>query len=421
MKLFLESGRDRLELSFPDEKIIDTLAGADIPVMNMEVVKDQIRQGIEQGLPDGIHGKKIAVIVPDDTRLWARGDLFVPEIVDALMRGGAEPGNICIIIALGTHRDMTPEQFPLLVGKKIPDKVTIFNSANQDMSRLIHMGQTSRGTDLYFTREAAEADHIIIFGGILHHLIAGFGGGRKYILPGIAGHETIRQNHALAFLPDGTAHPGVCQAELDKNPIHLDMEEAAEIFLTGKTCTYAALAANGEGQIFYTRTGTLKETFLHGCNQLDQACTAPIRQKGNFALISAGGYRTDAQLYQATKALFNAVSAVKEGGKILFVAQAAEGAGNADFAEALKCYKDAPEKLGDLLAAEFSMPGYVAFRVLDLQKRFTITLVSDFSEEETRQLGFQYAENIETYINQLDGKGYFIPWAENILPVMTPE
>jgi lactate racemase len=165
--------------------------------------------------------------------------------------------------------------------------------------------------------------------------------------------------------------------------------------------------------------GNLNEVFKKGCEKLNNACCEKISQKGDFALISAGGHRTDAQLYQATKALFNAVQAVKEKGKILFVAGAKQGIGNKIFGEILKEYKNNPEIIGAKLVKKFNMPSYVAFRVIDVLKRFDVTLMSNLSKQKTVESGFKYSDDIDRYINKgLSGKGYIIPFAENILPIL---
>jgi nickel-dependent lactate racemase len=250
-------------------------------------------------------------------------------------------------------------------------------------------------------------------------MAAGFGGGRKYILPGIAGYDSIQENHSLAIRKDGSPHPLVRQAKLWGNPINEDLNEAADLFLKNKTCTYVAIAANGTGDIFHAEVGPLHTTFMNGCKELDRACCIHVPEKGDFALISAGGHRVDGQLYQSTKALFNAVNIVKEGGRLLFVAGCSQGVGNETFASVLKTFKDDPRKIGQELAIRFNMPAYVAFRVIDVLKRFDITLFSAFSKSQTEALGFGYTDTIDDYIKQLKGKGYIIPFAENILPVLS--
>jgi len=417
MKVKLKRGKTALSTAISDDKILDTILGRDLPELGWEHIKTVIAKGIKAHAPKGVQQKKIVIIIPDDTRLWARGDIFVPQIVKTLFKMGVPKNNIKIIIALGTHDDMDQDRFPLLAGTFCSQKIDIVNSANKNQERLIYIGETLKKTRLYITREAELADHIIIFGGILHHMLAGFGGGRKYILPGIAGYDSIQQNHSLAMEKDGSPHAMIGQAKLVGNPINEDLNDAADLFLKNKTCTYVALGANGKGEIFHVDVGPLHDTFMQGCEILDQACCIHVPQKGDFALISAGGHRTDGQLYQATKALFNAANIVKEEGQILFVAGCSQGVGNKIFSAVLKNFKNNPKKIGRQLVLDFNMPSYVAFRVIDLLKRFKVTLVSDFPETATHQLGFKYADDIEKYMKSLTGKGYIIPFAENILPV----
>lgn len=415
MKISLEQGHTLLDLNIAHEKVMDVLKGKDVPILGHDKIHDIIQKGIKQTAPADIRDKTVAVIIPDDTRLWARGDIFVPGIIHTLEDLGVQKSRIRVIIALGTHKDIPKEKFADLCGD-LPG-ITVLNSAGLDKTRLVHIGTTDKGTPLTVTREAWEADHIIIFGGILHHMLAGFGGGRKYILPGIAGEASINHNHSLAMGKDGSPHPLVRQAKLLGNPVNEDMMDGADLFLKDKTCCYAAVAANGHGDLFYAGAGELHQTFNQGCRALNQACCVDLPRKGSFALFSAGGYRTDTQLYQATKALFNAVNAVEEGGELLFVAACSQGIGNQTFAAALETYKDAPEKLGQNLTQKFSMPAYVALRVIDLMKRFSITLVSNLDETTTLSLGFGYTEDPQAYVNALDNRGYIIPFAENILPL----
>lgn len=417
MKIKLEKGQTTLDISLPDEKVCDIIIGRKVPAMSHDDIRDIISNRIRAHSPKDIKDRNIALIIPDSTRLWARGDVFVPEIVKTLFDLGVPKDHIRIIIATGTHADMTKDQFSSLAGTFCAQQVEILNAANRNQDRLVYIGETYKKTPVFMTKEAAEADHIIIFGGVLHHLIAGFGGGRKYIMPGIAGYDTIQKNHSLAIRKDGTPHPLARQAKLWGNPVNEDINDAATLFLEGKTCTYVAVAAGGTGDIFYTDAGPLHDTFMKGCKKLDEVCSIPVPQKGDFVIFSTGGHRADGQLYQSTKALFNAVHIVKEGGNILFVAGCAEGAGNKTFSSVLKAYKSNPEKLGLELADTFDMAAYVAFRVLDILKRFNVTLVSDFSKSDTEALGFHHTDNLDHYVQNLKGKGYVIPFAENILPI----
>ena len=420
MNVTLEKGRSHIAFPFPRERVISTLTGRDVPALDHEQICTVIERGIESTAPRDLSEKKVAIIIPDDTRLWARGDRYVPRIISALEKCGANPDKTCIIIALGTHTPIPREKFAALCGEDTIGKVAVFNSAGLDPDRLVSVGTTSAGTRLTVTKEAWEADHIIIFGGVLHHMLAGFGGGRKYILPGIAGEEAIQQNHSLAMDAQGRALPRVCQAELDQNPVSRDMTEGARLFLKNKSCCYVAVATNGHGDIFHAGAGPLDQTFESGCAALDSACCTDVALPGDFALFSAGGYRTDGQLYQSTKALFNAVNVVREGGSLLFVAGCRDGVGNAEFEQALLGYKTDPAALGRKLAEEFRMPAYVAFRAMDLLQRFTIYLASDLDDGLTRELGFNTVTDKEKIAEHFQGRGYVIPFAENILPRYCP-
>lgn len=416
MEISLEQGRGTVNFTLPRKKILGVVQGKKIPKLAHEKIYDIIDRGIRSSVPKNIGSKTCAVIIPDDTRLWARGDLFVPRIVKTLSSIGLAFDRIKIIIALGTHEDISPDKFASLAGAYCTEQVTIINSAGLDKARLVNIGTTYKGTPMLVTKEAWEADHIIIFGGILHHMLAGFGGGRKYILPGIAGEVSIRHNHSLAIRKDGSPHPLVRQGKLWGNPVNEDLMDGANLFLKDKTACYVALAANGAGELFYAAVGDLHDTFMEGCRKLDHACCVQVPKKADFVLFSAGGHRTDGQLYQATKALFNAVNVVKEGGTILFVAGCEQGEGNPFFAKVLKKFRQNPEGLGQQLVSDFDMPSYVALRVIDILNRFQVTLASKLTREQTLDLGFEYADNMDHYLKNLFGKGYIIPFAENVLP-----
>ncbi|WDP85877.1 MAG: DUF2088 domain-containing protein [Desulfobacter sp.] len=288
MKICLEKGGTHLSFDLPETKLYGLLKGRDIPGLSHTSISQIIAQGIQDHCPKEIASKKIALIIPDDTRLWARADLFVGDIISALGQKGVKPSQIKIIIALGTHGPIPQKKFARLCGQTIDPKIEILNSAGLDETRLVTIGTTSAGTRVTMTREAWQADHIIIFGGILHHMLAGFGGGRKYILPGISGENAIQTNHALAMDKNGNPHPMVKQGICAGNPVSEDMQEGAEIFLKNKTCTYAAVAANGRGELFYASVGDLHSTFQNGCSALDAACCVDVQTRGDFVLFSAG-------------------------------------------------------------------------------------------------------------------------------------
>ncbi len=420
MQIKLKKGREFIRVEIADDKIDQVLLGKDVQPLSEKAVATIIEEGLTTHCPADIADRKIAIIIPDDTRLWARGDRFVPVILQTMEKLQVSPRNVVIVIALGTHADVARENFAKLAGDYCCRTVKIVNSANRNRNRLIYLGRTSRATELYLTQEVVEAEHIITFGGVLHHLIAGFGGGRKYIFPGVAGYDSIQHNHSLALDKNGLPHPLVRQAQLAGNPVHEDIEESCALFLQGRSCSSVSLTVNGEGEIFAAIVGELNQTFLASCGKLNEVCTVPIRAKADFVICSAGGHRSDGQLYQASKALFNGIEALKKGGRLLLIAECAEGCGNPRFADMLKRYRDNPAELGARLVTDFDMPSYVALRVVDLLRSYRVGLFSHISRTETEEMGFSCIQDISSYVKRLDGTGYVIPFAENILPILEP-
>ena len=116
MKIKLEKGLTSIDIDIPDDKVFDTIIGKDTPAIGHKQIKQIISKGIKKHTPKGIISRKIAVIIPDDTRLWAMGDVFVPQIVKTLMKLGIPTSNIKIIIAIGTHDDIDKGKFSQLAG-----------------------------------------------------------------------------------------------------------------------------------------------------------------------------------------------------------------------------------------------------------------------------------------------------------------
>ena len=157
MKIKLEKGLSSINIAIPNDKVLDTIIGKDVPGIGHDQIKEIISKGIKAHAPEGINHKKIAVIIPDDTRLWARGDIFVPQIVKSLLALGCSTDNIKIIIAVGTHADMEKDMFSRLAGTYCTQRVEILNSANKNQDRLVQIGETHKNTQLYITKEIGRA------------------------------------------------------------------------------------------------------------------------------------------------------------------------------------------------------------------------------------------------------------------------
>ena len=144
-------------------------------------------------------GDTVALVVSDMTRFWMRQDLVVPHLVDYLTeRCGVREEDITIVIANGTHIGGDEQELRTLVTDAVYDRVKVKNH-DCEAKDLVYLGTTPHGTPVSIDRTAAEADLVVCLGAVTHHVMAGFGGGRKSILPGISGRETIFHNHAFSL------------------------------------------------------------------------------------------------------------------------------------------------------------------------------------------------------------------------------
>ena len=159
--------------------------------------------------------------------------------------------------------------------------------------------------------------------------MAGFGGGRKSILPGISSEATIRQNHALSLDPSSLrSNPLVGNGRLDDNPLNLDMLEAAGLM---KNLFRVNLVRNAREELCAVFSGHYRLSWERACRAVERVYRVPIREKGDVIIDGAGGYPRDMSLYQGTKAIDNVESGLKPGGTLILVIEAREGGGPEEY------------------------------------------------------------------------------------------
>lgn len=198
----LAFGEQNLRLVLPAAQCIDVVEGNLTPGGNDIVAA--ARQALAEpiGEPPLRHQvtatDKVVIIVSDITRRWVRHDLFLPVLLDELNAAGIADSQITVLVALGAHRPHSPEENLLAYGQEVVDRVTIAQSYAPETDQFVRLGTTSRGVPVTVNRRC-EADRVILTGGICYHPMAGFGGGRKAILPGVSGYDSIQGNHRFCL------------------------------------------------------------------------------------------------------------------------------------------------------------------------------------------------------------------------------
>ena len=378
MKEFeLRLGKQVVRVSLPEEKIIGVIEGTPYePIVDIEAaVKEALRNPI--GTPP-LHeivraGDKVAVVASDITRAWARFDIFLPHIFNELNRAGVPDSNIVLIVALGAHRINTPEEHITVYGQEVVDRVKIVQSYAPIAEDFTYIGTTSRGVPVSINKEILNADKVILTGGIVYHLMGGFGGGRKSILPGVAGYATIQGNHSFCLstvVGQGT-NPKSASGKLEGNVMNEDMIEIAEMvnpdFLFNVTQT-------GEGKIARFFAGHWLEAWLEGCKTVEKIFGVPIREKADLVIASAGGYPNDINLYQAYKTAINAVMACKENGVVIVLMELPDINDPPDFSDWFNYESLYDRELA--LRKEFTVPGWTALKVGELAKKVPNIIVT---------------------------------------------
>jgi nickel-dependent lactate racemase len=318
---------------------------------------------------------KVAIVVDDATRP-APSALMIPPLLDELGVAGVKDENITVIFACGTHRAVKNEETVALLGEAVVNRVKAV-SHDFKAQDLVYVGTTPKyGTKVYLNRVFAEADVKILTGDVCFHYYAGYGGGAKSVMPGVAGEETIKHNHAM--LLDANAKTGV----LEGNPVHEDIVEAAKM---AKVDFVLNVVVNSRREIVKALAGDLEQVFHEGVKAVDEMYRIPVDRKADVVIVSPGGYPVDVNLFQAYKGVDNALEVVKRGGVIVLVAECPEGHGNQVFYDWMVKFKDL-KAVEREVKHNFVVGGHKAYYLMKALQKAQIILVSSMPD--------YYASNI---------------------------
>ncbi|MDI3481084.1 MAG: lactate racemase [Tepidanaerobacteraceae bacterium] len=422
----LKYGKGEVKLDIPEENVLAVLEGK-----NIEAVADE-KQAVIRAMEHPIQspaldkivnpGEKVAIIASDITRT-VKSQIVVPLIVSELNRCGIADKDMVIVVATGTHRSHTAEEHKYLFGKDIVSRIKVVDHDSKDETSLSFIGNTSRGTPVYINRIVAEADRVILTGGIVYHSMAGFGGGRKSICPGVCGFNTIQKNHKLMLNPiekGGGIDPRVGLGKTLENPMAADMAEIAEMvhpdFLVN-------VILNDDGKLVKVVAGDYRAAFEEGCRFAREAFSIKVNETADVLILSCGGFPKDIDLYQATKAVENAMHVAKDGGVVVLLAECSDGIGHDGFYHIITGFKTRRER-EESLWDEFTIAKAVGYILTLGMERFDVVLVSNMNEKVVRDMGMIPAsgmdEAFEIVKNKLgnDFKAYVIPHASTTVPIL---
>ena len=348
---------------------VDRQAAPDATVEVERALKNPIPVGSKRLSEIAKPESKVAIVVDDATRKAPSQVMLLPVLAE-LSLVGVKDENITIIFGCGTHRAVKPEEATAILGAEVTRRIKTLSHDCKALD-LVNIGTTkTHGNKVFVNRVFAEADVRILLGDVGFHYYAGYGGGRKSVLPAVSGEETIKHNHSMLL------HASARSGNLDENPVNQDMIEGARL---AKVDFIVNTVENKKGEIVKAFAGDLEQAFAEAVKLVDEMFRVTVERRADILVVSAGGYPADINLYQAYKALDNSLDAVKRGGVIILVAECPEGHGN-------QVFYDWMTRLGDLKNVEheikrnFVMGGHKAYYLLKALQNHQIILVSSLPD-----------------------------------------
>ncbi|MEE9270710.1 MAG: nickel-dependent lactate racemase [Candidatus Krumholzibacteria bacterium] len=334
----------------------------------------------------------VVVVVSDLTR--AKGtEVLLPLCIDYIERLGVERESMTVLVARGTHRQLTKEEKVFLKSGVLAG-VRIEEHDCDDPERLAALMLTRRGTPIRVNSTLKQTDAIILLSPVSFHYFAGFGGGRKLVLPGCADRAAILANHRLSLTDDQPVRmqAGCWPGQLEGNPVHEDMCEAVEGLRGVVSMNFFS---DSQGNIVFINTGDSVKAHRVACETFKMSHLSLVDEPYDLMILSAGGHPYDLNLLQSHKALRHAAGAMQEGGTILYYANCGEGVGSESLEAAVQ------QKREDFLRTaheKYDLNHQTAVSLLDLTNKLEIGMVSAMNVDVLLSAGIKPCVNSESFL-----------------------
>lgn len=370
-----------LEIEIEDKNLLGVLeskASEYKPALTQEeIVERALDNPIKsEKLEDLVKGKRDMVIITSDHTRPVPSKITMPILLKRIRKINPEI-DIKILIATGFHRASTREELINKFGEDIVEKEQILIHDSQDDSNMVKLGVLPSGGELIINKAAVETELLIAEGFIEAHFFAGFSGGRKSILPGIASAKTVMANHCSEFISSPYARTGV----LKNNPIHKDMLYAAE---KTNLAFILNVMIDSEKRIINAVAGHSEFAHEEGCKFVMELSKID-KVEADIVVSTNGGYPLDQNIYQSVKGMTAAEATCKEGGVIIMVSACNDGHGGQSFYDNLANAKS-PGELLDRIAKvprNETVPDQWEFQILArMLDKYTVILVTDMCDAE---------------------------------------
>lgn len=379
MKVNLAYGQGLLAVELPDERTtviqpshtpgLADERGAVLAALERPIGARPLREWLKPG-------GQVCIAFTDITRATPNARL-IPWLLSCLADIPRE--RITLLNALGTHRPNTQAEHEKLLTPAVVQNYLVLNHEAENPCALIPLGRTRDGTPALLNRQFVEADVRIVTGFIEPHFFAGFSGGPKGIMPGLAGLATVMSNHGVRHINDPNATFGVTTG----NPI---WEEMCEIALRVGPSFLLNVTLNEQRQITGVFAGDLVKAHQAGCDFVRQSAMQRFDAPFDIVVTTNSGYPLDQNLYQAVKGMSAGARVLKPGGTLILASECRAGApANCSFDQLLRSVAGPEELLARLAQPGFSRPEQWQAQIQALiQRRARVLLGSSLPDDIVR-------------------------------------
>jgi len=321
MNIHLDYGKTGLEVNLPDKHAVTVVEPKHLPGLanQHEAIRKALREPIgSRPLRELVKpGNSIGIIFNDITRP-SPDHITIPALLSELESTGINRSQITLFNATGTHRPNTDQELRLMLGDDVFDTCRIIQNDTHDKNTHVMVGTTIGGNKVFIHKAFIESDVRILTGFIEPHFFAGFSGGGKAVMPGLALLETITRNHQAANID----HPKSTWGITKGNPIWEEIHSAAAL---AKPTFLLNVTLNRKKEITAVFAGDWLLAHQQGCTFVQQTAMIPVDQAFDIVITSNSGYPLDLNLYQSVKGMSAASQIVKRGGSIIVAAECWDG------------------------------------------------------------------------------------------------
>ena len=401
MNIPIPYGSGHLTCTLPNERVrgvfASSLSGLQCATPQDDIVRAAIASPVgSPRLRDLARGLRNVVIITSDHTRPLPSRITMPLMLDEI-RSGSPEVRITILVATGMHRETRRAELALRFGEEVFRNENIVTHDCRDETMMADLGLLPSGGRLLVNRLATEADLLVAEGFIEPHLFAGFSGGRKAVLPGIASYRTVLANHCAAFIDSEYARTGM----LEGNPIHRDMLHA------GRAAGLAFIlnvVLDAEKRIVAAFAGDMEAAHERGCSFVSRA-SAVDALPTDIVVTSNGGYPLDMNIYQSMKGMMAAEACCRAGGVLIMASECREGHGSETFFESFAGMTDPAFLEKEILSRDFehTVPDQWQTQILcRLLRKFTIVFVSKAPKAVVERFGMIHASSFEEALATAD-------------------